>query len=154
MAEVTRGEVPSNGNPITSSNVLLGIPRKQSDSLEQSTITSNGQSVTTGHHDNSEAGLHGNGHLTTSDGDSPSSSSTSASENERSSESESNDEEVTDEMELKNAGVTLDLETLGSPSVEGEAPLHLVSEVRVPPSILGVDLVTAYMCLHSLCLVV
>lgn len=36
---------------------------------------------------------------------------------------------MSEEMQLKSAGVTLDLKTLGSPKEGGVAPLELLSEV-------------------------
>lgn len=71
-------------------------------------------------------GYHANGVDNSEDSSSESESSTSDEESEE--ESDSSEEEMSEEMQLKSAGVTLDLKTLGSPIKGCVAPLELLSE--------------------------
>lgn len=66
-----------------------------------------------------------------SDGNSSSSVSEEEGEEEESSSDSSQEGELSDQMQLKNAGVEIDLEDLGIPTEGGVAPLHLLSEVGV-----------------------
>ena len=134
MAETT------DSNPITtqSSKVLLNIPRKQDSSVHTSchsniapTFNSDGEPVVSHHH-------HQNGELThVIDAESSSSDSEGegSSEEESSEEEEEEEGEVSEEQELHNAGVEIDLNALG-PSEVGVVPLVLLTEVCVYTSLL------------------
>lgn len=148
------------GNPITENKGLLGAPRNQSALTtdhhdNEQPLLINGQPAVTGlqgntiptngrpdHQGNYSChllflplimlGPIVNGQPADSDVSSSASSSEEEGEEEGSSDSSQEEEgELSDEMQLKNAGVEIDLEVLGTPSEGGVAPLHLLSEVSV-----------------------
>ena len=85
-----------------------------------------------GHHPGNDVGS-GNGHsnnILGNHGDEGSSSSSSSDEGEGSTESSSEEEgELSEEVQLKRAGVDIDLQSLGAATEGGVAPLPLMSEV-------------------------
>jgi hypothetical protein len=148
MAETGQQQACADSNLITESKVLLAIPRKQSGSAVANSCHGNGQPAIhplNGHlvseeHTNDVdedsipvmGGNHGDGgHVV--NGDSSSSSSSDDEDDdegeEESSESSSEEGELSEEAQLKEAGVDIDLQALGTPSEGGVAPLHLLSEV-------------------------
>lgn len=149
MAEPNAGA--TTGNPITTNNkVLFGVTRKQM-ANNGGTVTAyhhgnghsnwnsgiaehhgNGQTATGGNGETVIGGHHDNGQLVADESSSSSSSSSEGSGSEQESSSAAEEEaELSDETELKRAGVELDLDTLGSPGGSGGvAPLQLLSEVR------------------------
>lgn len=139
MAERSQHGVSVDSNPITESRVALGVLSKQSNSTNHH---SNGQPPIINHPEPMIAGHqgllvmggdHGDGHLIVVDGgssSSPSPSEEESSEGESEYSSQEEDGELTEEMQLKNAGVEIDLEALGAPSEGGVAPLQLLSEVN------------------------
>lgn len=139
MAEISHHGECQDSNPITctESKLLLGIPNYSSSDQPPIANNSINEQSTVNHHGDDVGGDHGNdvpivmgaGHP-----DDTSSSSSSSDEEEGEEEGEgssesSEEEELTEEVQLKNAGVDIDLHGLGTPSEGGVAPLHLLSEV-------------------------
>lgn len=130
MAEPNHNIGTTNGNPVTSNNVLFAVPRKLTGNNENTVHTTHSHG--NGHHGN-DTGGHDNNQLDASGEENSSSSSSSESEDEESegeSSSEEEEEEVSDEVALKLAGVELDLDALGTvQEAGGVAPVQLLSEV-------------------------
>lgn len=129
MAETA---VSTDSNPITSdSKCLLRKQNSSPNTVHTSCHGSNppppdppvndGESVIQDHHNNSEL-------FHEDDAESSSSDSEGEGSSESSDESSEGEGEVSDEQELRNAGVEIDLNTLG-PLDMGVAPLELLSEV-------------------------
>lgn len=126
MAELAgHNGAATTGNPITTnSKALFAVPSKQSETH------CNGNGCTTELHYYDSTDTQDNGALVGSGGETSSSSSSSESEGSDEESSEEEEEEVSDEVALKQAGVELDWDMLGTPAQSGGmAPTQLLSEV-------------------------
>lgn len=134
MAESSQNEENRDSNPITDNKILLGVPRKLSNGCH-----GNNKPPLVGepHLMNGDGGSHGNNINVPDDNGGINESSLSSSsdddeeeEGEGSTESSSEEEgELSEEAQLKRAGVDIDLQALGTATEGGVAPLPLMSEV-------------------------
>lgn len=141
-----------NGNPITDKTLLIAVDVKEPGCHSNKQPTghmTNGHCIpipaendasvdplpTTADHNGLDEPLatlpasSGGSSQNSSSSESSASSEESSSEEGSTEEGEEEEEEVSEEMELKNAGVELDLEALGLPSPGEGAPLTLLTEV-------------------------
>jgi len=163
LREAAQAVEPTDGKPITTNSVIADIPRQQGDKQGHSScagkglsgavkgtdhqnsnqLASNDQHMLLGHHGDS-CGEEGEDSPSSSGSSSSSSSASGSESSSKEDEEDSGEEETSDEKVLENAGVLLDLNSLGSPSTHNEAPLALISEVTVERSCLCCDILCMY----------